>query len=44
MRKLTAATIDRNAARAERDRSGTRTTVLRHDRSSDRMHGAEAGR
>jgi hypothetical protein len=36
--------IDRHAARAERDRSGTRTTVQRHDRSSDRMHGMEAGR
>ena len=35
---------DRHAARAERDRSGARTTVLRHERSSDRMHGAEAGR
>jgi len=35
---------DRHAARAERDRSGSRTTVLRHDRSSDRMHGLEAGR
>ena len=36
--------IDRHAARAERDRSGVRTTVLRHDRSSDRTHAMEAGR
>jgi hypothetical protein len=37
--------IDRHAARAERDRSGTRTTVQRLDRSSpDRTHGMEAGR
>lgn len=37
--------IDRHAAHAERDRSGTRTTVQRLDRSSpDRTHGMEAGR
>ena len=36
--------IDRHAARAERDRSGVRTTVLRHDRSSDRTQAMEAGR
>jgi hypothetical protein len=37
--------IDRHAARAERDRSGVRTTVTRLDRSSsDRAHATEAGR
>jgi len=37
--------IDRHAARAERDRSGARATVTRLDRSSsDHAHGTEAGR